>query len=158
MSWKRDEEKTPRKIEVVDVTVTEEALEPPEPGLTSKFDTIQDWLIHLCETENPKTPIAVYNFGLFESDNDYVLTLVGLNTKEESKYNSITTIDFQPADLYYKIPTPQTEGHTRDQVIKKINNELNEFLKSEKFKVPFLSTLIRFTLISVVKYGQGEAH
>ena len=68
MSWKRDEEKTPRKIEVVDVTVTEEALEPPEPGLTSKFDTIQDWLIHLCETENPKTPIAVYNFGLFESE------------------------------------------------------------------------------------------
>ena len=64
--------------------------------------------------------------------------LVGLNTKEEDKYNSITTIDFQPADSYFKIPTSQTEGHTRDQVIKKINNELNEFLKSEKFKSSFL--------------------
>jgi hypothetical protein len=43
----------------------EEMVEPPPPDLTSNFETLQDWLYNICDTEQPEKSIATYHFGVF---------------------------------------------------------------------------------------------
>ena len=119
--------------------VVEDAIEPPPPNLTSTFKTLKDWLVNICEKDTPKKSIATYNFGLFESPNDNTLVLVGVNTYDEGKYRTIIRIDFEPTNMYFKLPKAYYKSLDREQLLDKLASQLKDFAKTEKFKNSFFT-------------------
>jgi hypothetical protein len=128
------------KIEIREVTMIheEEDVSPP-PDIQSKFKTIQEWLLTVCDNEKPKTKIATYEIGLFESPGEYILYLVGLNTYDKNPNHTITRIDFEPADMYFRLPETEYKNLNSGQVLNKIKIQLKDFIKTEKFKTSFLA-------------------
>jgi len=54
-----------------------EDIGPPSPDLISKFKGLQDWLLDICNNDNPKKSIMKYQFELFNSANEYTIALFG---------------------------------------------------------------------------------
>jgi hypothetical protein len=128
-------------IEIKKVTLVEEVddVSPPPPEMHSNFETLQEWLFNMCDKEKPKVKIATYEFGLFESPGDYTVFVVGLNTYQKSEHHSVTTIDFEPSDMYFPLPENEHENSDREQVLDKIKSQLKDFTKTEKFKTSFFA-------------------
>lgn len=124
--------------------VVEDVEEPPPPNLVSKFATVKDWLLYVCEKDRPQKSISKYTVGLFESPNDYTLVLVGVNTYGEDKKRSVTRIEFEPTNMYFKLPGAFYQNLTREQLLDKITLELNDFAKTEKFKTSFFAKATLF--------------
>jgi hypothetical protein len=130
------------KVIVKDVqleTIIEDAIEPPPPQLTSRFETLQEWLLTICENDKPKKPITEFKFGLFESPNDLVLVLVGVNTYNEGKNRTVTRIEFEPSNMYFKLPENEYKHLNRDQLINKLMSQLKDFANTENFKSSFFT-------------------
>ncbi len=72
-------------VNKVKIEVVEDDVEPPPPHLTSRFKTLQDWLLTICDNNKPQKQITKYKFGLFESPTAYTLVLVGVNTMTKEK-------------------------------------------------------------------------
>lgn len=119
--------------------VVEEVVEPPPPHLVSKFATMQDWLLNVCEKDTPQKPISKYGVGLFESPNDYTLFLVGLNSYDEDKNRSVTRIEFEPTNMYFKLPGAYYANLSREQLVDKLTSELKSFTITEEFKNSFFT-------------------
>ena|ERR1022692_2644872 len=113
--------------------------DPPPPGLISSFDTLQDWLINICDSEQPEKSIATYNFGLFESAGDYTIFLIGENTYDKEQNYSVTSIDFKPLHMYFPLPKSEYENLIREQLVEQLTDELRGFTKTDKFKNSFLA-------------------
>jgi hypothetical protein len=139
MSCNQKEHVGEDKIEVqhIEFTSEEDMPEPPSPGFTSKFKSLQEWLLNICDTENPKNAHLTYNFGLFESPNEYILVLTGVNKYDKDQYNSITRIEFEPANMYFTLPANQYKGLTLEQVRERLSIQLKDFTKTEKFRQSF---------------------
>lgn len=115
------------------------SLPPPLPGFSSDFKSVKDWLLSMCLTDRPAQPIHTYSFGLFESPKEYILSLVGENTYKEGECRSITQIEFKPTIMYFKLPESKYKNLSREQVLSKLIKELQEFLKTERFKSSFFT-------------------
>lgn len=111
---------------------------PPPPHLTSNFKTLQDWLFSICDTEKPEKSIATYNFGLFESPDDHVIFLVGLN-KYYKENTSVTRIEFEPSKMYFQLPKSEYKNLNREQLLDKLTFQLKVFTNTETFKASFLA-------------------
>jgi len=130
-------QKSELKTTILQDILVEEIVEPPPPKLISKFITVEDWLTNICDNNKPKIRIAKYRFGLFESKNDYTLFLAGLNTYKVGKKRSSTQIEFEPKNMYFKLPEGYYKSLTREQLLKKLSSDLKAFTNSTKFKNSF---------------------
>lgn len=119
--------------------VVEDGIEPPPPHLVSKFAALQDWLLNICEKDRPQKLISKYTVGLFESPNDYTLVLVGVNTYDESENRSVTRIEFEPTNMYFKLPEAYYQNLSREQLLDKLTSELKSFAATKKFKTSFFA-------------------
>ena len=124
-------------IQHVTIKHTVEEVDPPH--ITSHFKTPQDWLFHICDSRKPKKSIATYRIGLFESPDDYVIFLVGLNTHTKGKNSYITRIGFKPSNMYFQLPKSEYENLSREQLIDQLASQLKDFITTEKFKTSFLA-------------------
>lgn len=128
------------KVTTIEMSVTEDDVQPPPPeGLPLTFNTLEDWLFDIIDNNKPQKPISKYKFGLFESSNEYDLFLAGFNTYDADKSHSYVRIEFEPGNMYFKLPKTYSENLTRDQLLAKITSQLKGFVKTEKFKTSFLS-------------------
>jgi hypothetical protein len=119
--------------------VVVDVIEPPPPYLVSKFKTLQDWLFNICDNDSPGKAIAEYKISLFESPNDYTLVLAGENTYNEGKYRSVTRIEFEPANMYFKLPENYFKNLNKQQLLDKLTSELKNFTATQKFKTSFFT-------------------
>lgn len=119
--------------ERVAIGETIEDVVPPPTNLKTTFKTVQDWLLGICNAEKPSKNIGLYSLGLFESQNDCVLFLVGLN-KSDNK----TTVDFKPSNMYYKVPETEYKDLDREQRIHKLTAQIKDFTTTRKFESSFL--------------------
>lgn len=126
-------------------TVSEDHIEPPFTTIKSKFNTIQDWLADMCAHDQPEKSIAKYNFGLFESPDNYTLFLTGTNSYEEVD-NKRICIEFQPENIYFPLPKVYHESLNREQLIEKLIADLDQFSKTTTFQTSF------FTRANVVRF------
>jgi hypothetical protein len=116
-----------------------DVVEPPPPNLVSKFASLQEWLLNICEKDAPQKLISKYTVGLFESSNDYTLDLVGVNTYDEDKNRSATRIEFEPTNMYFKLPEAYYQNLSREQLLDKLTLELKDFANTERFKTSFIA-------------------
>lgn len=138
MAFGQQNKKDVQKVTVQD-EVIEDGIEPPPPHLTLQFKTLQDWLLNICGNDKPQKPIAKYKFGLFESPDDYTLYLVGVNSYEEGNYRSLTRIEFEPANMYFKLPENYFKNLNRDQLLDKLIGQLKDFTNTKNFKTSFFT-------------------
>ncbi|HLK28244.1 MAG TPA: hypothetical protein VKT28_06665 [Puia sp.] len=115
-----------------------ERLVPPD-NIKSKFKTLKSWLFSICDKDKPDKAIAEYMFNFFESAGKYTLFLVGVNIYEKAPSHSVTRIEFQPTDMYYKLRRSEHKNLTREQLQKKLICELKDFTSTEKFRNSFLA-------------------
>lgn len=66
--------------------IVEDETEPPPPHLISKFATLQDWLLNVCEKDRPQKPISKYKVGLFDAPNGNKLIVLKVKYYHE-KFN-----------------------------------------------------------------------
>jgi hypothetical protein len=134
------EENNDKNFKVVHMTLTHEVDEPDPPphDLKSKFGNLQEWLLSVCSANKPDKAIDTYRFGLFESLDDYTIFLVGLNTLQQEDH-LITNIDFEPSNMYFRLPNTEFENLTRTEFLDKLTSQLTHFIKTEEFKRSFLA-------------------
>ena len=139
--------------EVIMTHVGEEPEPPPPPGYPSKFKTLEEWLIHICDSEKPQQDSLTYEFGIYQfSDstdkpiNECLLYLVGNTTYNNSPNHSITKIKFQPAEAFFKLPKEDCEHLTLAQIQTSIIEQLKKFISTEKFKSSFFQTAKEITV------------
>lgn len=129
-----------QKVEVKEVTFysVEDDFPPPPPNLTSNFKTLQEWLLSICNGKKPEKSIATFHFGLFESSDEKIMFLTGVN-KYINGDTSYTRIEFEPSNVYYQLPQREYSNLNRDQLMKKLTDQLKAFTNTEKFNTSFLS-------------------
>lgn len=132
-------------------TEEEDDLGPTGLYLESTFNTIEDWLFDMCKNDFPKKKIAKFNFGIYEYLDGYTLCLTGVNSYVK-KNNTRTKIEFLPNHTYLRIPDSYHRNLERDDVLRKIKADLDEFSNSECFQSSF------FTRANIVCFETtGEA-
>ena len=94
---------------------------------------------HICDENIPEKPISEYRIGLFESEQAYTITLVGVNTYENGEYTTVIQIEFKPTNMYFALPESYFRNSTREQLLDKLCSELKDFTSTEKFKASFLT-------------------
>ena len=127
------------KIETVHGTFThiEDSVEPPPPTmLTSKFKNLGEWLTHIAKNEKPNKAIKHFKIGLFESAEENVLYLAGYNESNIGN-TSRSTIDFEPKEMYYLLPSDSYKGLSREKLIATITDQLKNFTEKDLFKASF---------------------
>lgn len=141
MAYSQQPKKDSGKVitQTVTLQVSEDEIEPPLPPLTTKFKSLQDWLINICDNEKPKESIAKYKFELFESPNDYTIALIGVNTYNEGQNRSEIRIEFEPANMYFKLPEKEYKNLSRNLLVDKLTSQLQDFAGTEKFKTSFFT-------------------
>ena len=112
--------------------------EPPPRGLTSNFKTVEEWLSNVCDENRPIKPNDAFRVGLFESADDYIVFIVGLNT-HGPKEHLITDIDFEPSNMYFRLPENEYQNLTRQELLNKLGAQLFDFIKTDKFRNSFLA-------------------
>ena len=127
------------KLVVTEYTfvVSGDDIEPPPPHSKSKFKTLEEWLANMCDSDTTQTSIETYKIALFESQNNYLLTLVGVNTIKEGNVYASTYIAFAPANRYFRLPKPYLEL-TREDLLNKLTKQLKAFTETDTFKLSFL--------------------
>ncbi|MCG2614731.1 hypothetical protein LZZ85_10585 [Terrimonas sp. NA20] len=131
----------PREVEYKDVTLVEieDDIEPPPPGLDTHFKSVQEWLCSICDAEKPDKSISIFKIGLFESSDGNMLYLAGVN-KYENGDTSHTRVDFEPSNMYCRLPESGYKDLNREQLLVRLTGELKAFTGTEKFRNSFLAT------------------
>jgi hypothetical protein len=126
---------------VVKHIVVEHRVEQPvfTDNKKSKFKTLQDWIYNICDDDKPAKEIAEYKFNFFESAGEYMLFLTGVNTFEEGQNRSITRIEFEPTNMYFKLRKNEYKNFNREQLKDKLTSQLKDFTNTEKFRNSFLA-------------------
>jgi hypothetical protein len=135
-------------VEVKEVMVTSvevaDDVSPPPPGLTSHFKNMEDWLSNICDDKKPKKSIATYEFGLFESPDNYAIFLVGINTYNKAD-TSYTRIEFEPSNMYFQLPRGEYKNLNRDEMVNLLIFQLKDFTNTKKFKTSFFTGADKIT-------------
>lgn len=120
--------------------VEEEDVEPPFTDFVSKYDSLENWLIAICNEENVSQIDLDYVFGLFESDTHFIVYLVGNKRYQKCDVESIIKIEFRPKDMFFVLPVTDRHGLTNMQVRKQVEDKLIAFSKTQTFKESFFAT------------------
>ena len=105
---------------------------------------IKEWFEKLNETEKIPTNIIAINFGLFESDKNYILYLIGSKTYDESDDDWATEVDYEPKNKYLKL------NDTKNMDWKEVQNETEkiivELIYVENFEDSIFSKINNITV------------
>ena len=147
MNCNKDKHSDFSKIKTVNTTLKHVFHPVPSPDKEDIviFDSVRDWCLDLCKGENPKFQISNFNFGLIESEGDYIVYVVGRNIYREQD-KTIDRIDFEPTQMYFELPKQEFGNLDRDQVIKKLHAQLKDIINTTNFKTSFFAKAEVITL------------
>lgn len=135
-------DKIETQVEEVTITETESktAPEPPPPSFScSNSVTLQEWFFKLCDTEKPKKDVIAYNFSLFQTDNCYAIHLVDSIQYEKDDGDTAGKTEPDTSVSYYPLSKSEYEALAWKQVLNKIKSQLEEFIRTERFKNSYLA-------------------
>ncbi len=140
MELNQNNKKDTRNVNVTEVTIISEHKAFPM-RIKSKFKTLKDWLIDICNNDKPEKQIAEYQFNYYwDESGNYTLFLKGVNCYEERGNDYITTnerIEFTPSNMYFKLPKGEYKNLDKKETEEKITSQLKDFLNTEVFKASF---------------------
>lgn len=114
-------------------TVVEESIDPPPPHKIKKFKNLQNWLSDICKNDQPANLIAMYKFGVFQSEKNYTVFLIGQSILDDPKKGCINRIEFEPRNMYYNLPVTFFKGLSYEEFLVKLTKELKSFTATNEF-------------------------
>ena len=145
-------DKIETQVEDVSMTETERAPEPPPPSFScSNSVSLQEWFFRLCDTEKPQKDVIAYNFGLFETRNCYAIHLVDAEEYERDDPDAGKK-EPDTSGTYYPLSKDEYEALEWKQVLNKIKSQLEEFVKTEKFRNSYLQKAKTIT----IRFDDGD--
>jgi len=121
------------------VILTDEIEEVSGPkDLKSNFRSLNEWLFNACDSEHPQSAVEKFNFGLFESPDEYIVFFVGMET-EKKQDTSISRIVFEPENMYYLLQKNEYENLSPEEIREKIKTALIKFTSTQKFETSFFA-------------------
>ena len=116
--------------------------EPPLPldGFISPFNSVTEWLSHICDTiEPPQTYISELTFIFFGFDGQNSLGLFGYHhTSDED--GPVKSMDFTlPPEMYLTLHQEEFTKLSAPQLRERIANELKKFTTTPAFHRSFFS-------------------
>ena len=143
MALSQKEKRDSGKIIVQDVdisdTVEEQEFKISPTRIKTRFKTLEGWLSNIDHNEKPTKHISEFEFNFIESGGKYTLYLIGKNTYKKSDSHTVIRIEFEPANMYFKLSNSEYKNLNRQQLAEKLTSKLKEFTKTEEFKTSFLS-------------------
>ena len=98
----------------------------------------QNWLAGIIASETPDESIVAYYFGIFEGETHYTIYLTGSSVYDASDSDWACSNDFEPKEKYFVLPS-DFNHLTWDEVLKKVENSLKDFVSSTLYKNSFFS-------------------
>ena len=134
-------DKIETQVEDISMTETERAApEPPPPSFScSNSVTLHEWFFKLADAEKPEKDIIAYNFALFQTDSCYAIHLVDSIQYKKDDRDTAGKNDPDTSVSYYPLSKGEYETLEWKQVLNKIKSQLEEFVKTEKFKNSYLA-------------------
>jgi hypothetical protein len=126
-------------VELVSIKHLDSPTIKPPPQPSSVFMTLQDWLLKICDTENPGSSIIAYHFGIFETQIGYTVYLTGSKEFDKDDSDWVLNDDFEPVQKYCPLPPDEYKNLKWEQVLNRIKSQLKDFTKTEKFRKSFFS-------------------
>ncbi|HEV2481906.1 MAG TPA: hypothetical protein VGS79_19705 [Puia sp.] len=126
----------PKRTIVQDIHLEDgqDDFDPPPFNTKPSFKNLEDWLVNVCHSQRPSKPISTYAFGVFESQHERVMLLVGMN-----KYDNYEKIEFQPPNKYFLLPQSDYEALNRDQLADKLTKQLRDFIATKEFQDSYMA-------------------
>lgn len=112
---------------------------PPPPGFISPFKTLQEWLFHLCDSnQQPDEAVSEYIFVLSDSPGNVDIYFVGYAYTIDQGISTRRT-GYTPTNWFFPLPKAEYGHLVRQQLREKVMYELKEFTKTDVFQHSFLS-------------------
>ncbi len=132
------------ELEEVNHVAIMDDVPPPPSNLTSNFKNVHDWLNSICKMEHPVASISSYHLGIFHSSAGNVIFLVGMNDYDNED-ESQSRIEFEPANMYFPLSQNEFANLSKEQLVKKLTEQLKAFTTTDTFKNSFLEAAKRIT-------------
>lgn len=147
-------------ITLATMTTYDQVPPPPPPvGFTSPFKSIQEWLLHLCDTNEVTVPISEFQFGLGKTPTHHLLSVLGFNTHEVGADAISRTIDFKPASHgHFTLPSEEFATLSEAEVKEQVLNELRAFIASGSSRIPFYQREIASGWVILAGFGRKRNH
>jgi hypothetical protein len=106
-------------------TVQMDIPDPPPLAFTSPFKTIEEWLIHICKTNNPQANIEDCMFVIMFLSWGNVLSVEGYNKIEIDNHTTAHRIVFKPSsNKNFALPNEEFGSLSQEQLRERVINEL----------------------------------
>lgn len=107
-------------------------------------EVVEKWFDKVNGIEIVPTNITALNFGLFESDENYILYLTGSEIYDESDDDWATEIDYEPKNKY--VVLPDSKNRDWKEVQYEIENIITGFINTESFQNSIFSKIKNITV------------
>ncbi len=127
-------------------TVQMDIPDPPPLAFASPFKSIEEWLIHICKTNNPQVNIEDCMFVIMFLSWGNVLSVEGYNKIEIDNHTTAHRIVFKPSlNKNFALPNEEFGSLSQKQLRERVINELKQFTNTDTFQNSFLpkATIIR---------------
>lgn len=100
---------------------------------------LEEWLLDICQTEQPDQSVIAYHVGMFENlEGATIVYLVGSKNFDTHSNECINEIDFEPTNNYITINESGFKELDWDEALELVEHRLRTFSRTEKFKSSFL--------------------
>ena len=101
--------------------------------MSTKTD-FNNWLDRINKTETVSNSIVAFNFGLFETEDNYTIYLIGSGTFDEQDDDWATNVDFEPEDKYFELDSSLVKGKDWQEALEVSEKLVTEYLNSINLK------------------------
>lgn len=109
-------------------------------------EKVESWLENINSSEKPNPEIIAFNFGLFESENGFIMYLIGSKEYNGNDDDWTSEIDFEPKSKYFEFPIIVTGNKYWDIILEISKSILTDYCQSEKYEHSIFKNSIAITI------------
>lgn len=110
-----------------------------ESRIEEKFE---NWLKRINKEENINPSIIGFYFGLFKSEDSYIMYLTGSKSFSKENEDWAAETNFEPKSKYFDLGKKFSKNKEWEEILKYSENLINNYIHSEKFQTSILSKAI----------------
>ncbi|WP_126971020.1 hypothetical protein [Gynurincola endophyticus] len=103
------------------------------------------WIHSITATSVANEKITGFNFGLIETEEQYLMYLTGSEHFDADDDDWATEVDFEPANKYLGFGKTFSQGKEWNEVLEFSKKILTDFIESEAFSNSFLKNAVGIT-------------
>lgn len=140
MEQENDDKRYFHGFAVATHTVQMDIPDAPPLAFKSPFKTIEEWLVHICKTNDPQENIADCMFVFMFLSWGNVLSVDGYNEVKIDNHTTARRIVFKPiSNKNFALPNDEFGNLSQEQLRERVINELKNFTSTITFQNSFLS-------------------